>query len=1187
MHQKILEMIARLTLLFILVIIAISIALLSLPTSAPRVVSPDFNHSPNDNNQPLQSSISLTDTTLDWGLYVHHQQTSNKLTALTETLGSGVCAFDANNDGWIDLLFVGGGGHTRHYGRKSWWHKQTGDTLLINHQGLSLINMTEDSGLKPSHWGMGCAATDFDRDGRTDLIVTGIAKNFLYKNIGNGKFKDVTEKSGISSELWSTGAALADFNNDGLTDIYLSNYIKFKKDARTFERMKGFETSDVAFDASLYDPLPNKLYVNLGNFTFREVSQEMGVANSFGRSLGANWLDLNHDGWLDLLVLNDDESPSQVFINQKGLNFTRIENKNSLLESSGVHNATSYSPNSNKSTSILFSRSQGHAPVVATPSNLEMPSSDAFNPPEYNDTSWQLGIADQSRLYATGWGVVNADLNNDGLTDFYLANGSTKPDMDSQFIPQGQPNYLLIGNSDGKFLAQSTDANEAPLSSRGAITADLNNDGLLELIVSNNNGPLQILESATHDPGNWIGLNFSSKDRFDRLDSATIIITIGEQVTTKVAHPNPGFLSQSDSRFHIGLGPATKIDKLQLLWPDKSSSTFSHLTTNHYYNIEKTSNTIQLAQIENNSQFVKYDFNKLNGSEKILLAKYLIRSETPNSLRGLISIWNSTNHSEKIEIFNLINTSWNIKFLTILKKSLNSEFDDLRIKAIDFLSDLELEPSLYWLIPLLNDKNPEVQCKTASAFEHFFTEEEAITHRKNLAIAPLIRALDSNNQSATLCFLQALGKAEHKRASLPLIKLIKENRNEAVTVAAIEALGLIRDSMARNSLLDIVSQNHSYTPRVTAAALIALSRIGDKNVESYFLNRSKIKSHANKLYRIELLNNLLKVSDGIVIGREKLINQLKTLTSQYFKPTFDKSSLNHHDIATLLESIKQGKLEKNLHFSQSYLKHSDSEIRTAAYLLLIEFNQTKKNLLQHLLTRESSLFIENIISHQPLNSIDLTTEDIDTLIIRVKKNELTISSLLNYLPKLSQESRYIVITSLIDIISDTDENAIISECKSLDRNQFKHSNNLIIPHNSRKKYVHTTCFFNSRSIESTPQNLNLKHRIYLKEIIDSNNYSDEEKYRLLITASQSDEFIARNFLKKNFDSVPPQLLSLSIEALAPYSPKLQLKDSMWLYLKDTNQSAKIRLAAALYLLEIDQDKVINYIEHGFFNHAIH
>lgn len=185
------------------------------------------------------SAATFADRTWESGLMFSHQQGDEHLAGIDESLGSGACAADFNNDGYVDLFLVNGSGQTRYYGKAYWWQQAEGNALFLN-EGGRFRNATEESGLVRTIWGMGCLAVDLDNDGNTDLLVTGKDGNLLYRNSGAGRFVDVTADAGFAGDGWATSAAAADFNRDGLLDLYVGQFVDFEKGKKTFEANSQF-----------------------------------------------------------------------------------------------------------------------------------------------------------------------------------------------------------------------------------------------------------------------------------------------------------------------------------------------------------------------------------------------------------------------------------------------------------------------------------------------------------------------------------------------------------------------------------------------------------------------------------------------------------------------------------------------------------------------------------------------------------------------------------------------------------------------------------------------------------------------------------------------------------------------------------------------------------------------------------
>ena len=265
---------------------------------------------------PPPASPVFRDATLSSGLHFIHWQGGQKLEGLDETTGSGACVLDYDNDGWMDLFLVNGSGQSHFYRRTQWWQKPVSSALYRNESDGTFQEVTEGAGLRQTRWGMGCVTGDLDNDGDSDLFLTTLGQNVLYRNNGDGTFTEVTTASGIQGEGWSTSAVLADYDQDGLLDIYVVNYLSYPKGAHTFERDSGFQASArPSFDPTLFNSLPNQLYHNRGGLVFEEVAQSAGVEDASGRGLAALWLDVNQDGYPDLVVSNDKGFPNSLFIN--------------------------------------------------------------------------------------------------------------------------------------------------------------------------------------------------------------------------------------------------------------------------------------------------------------------------------------------------------------------------------------------------------------------------------------------------------------------------------------------------------------------------------------------------------------------------------------------------------------------------------------------------------------------------------------------------------------------------------------------------------------------------------------------------------------------------------------------------------------------------------------------------------
>lgn len=795
--------------------IGMALALWSLPHT-PALAPPSSEAVAIRAHEP--SRLSFTDASLEWHDTVEHRQTSDQLVGLDETLGPGLCAFDANADGYVDLFVVGGAGHTRHYGRASWWAAARGSRLLLNADGERFVDATAVAGLEHRMAGMGCATADFDDDGDIDLLLTGRHALRLLENDGSARFNDVTERSGITPGTWTTGAAVADFDRDGRIDVYVAGYVRFRRNARTFERSTGFdEQVAAAFDPTLYDPAPGRLYLNLGGMRFRDVARERGVDDARGRGLGAKWLDANFDGNLDLFVSNDAGSPSQLFLGRSGGRFEPASGALIELELEGARDVAALA--SGADTTLVVTRARGDANVL-----FEL-AADGSRP---RDVAWRSGFSRASALALDAWGIARGDFDNDGDVDLAIAYGSHMPDLDSAFVPQGQPNMLIENLGDGHFIP-SLDAlgENAPRSSRSALATDLDNDGRLELVFGNNNDPVQILR-AEHETGHWIGFDFSSvASRFDAGGGRiTLELDDGRRIVRSLTAAS-GFLSQGDRRLHLGLGSARTVAKTLVSWPDGTRWRFERLVSDRYWRVAAGGEITLLEAPPPKRLRLDADRVAQIAPPHLVSLALLSAREREGGLdvSSFLDVWRFGTPSQRIELLAHASKRHGRGAAAILRRALVDPFPDIRLEAVRRLIPLELEASAEWLTPLLADQDDRVACGVAEAFRVFFVEEEALTHRKRLAIPSLIRMLDSDSEDRVVCAARALAEAETERAVLPLIDLVGRAEDERVRVAAISTLGRTRDRAALPALHRELDSTRA-TPATLAAAIRALTLLG-------------------------------------------------------------------------------------------------------------------------------------------------------------------------------------------------------------------------------------------------------------------------------------------------------------------------------------------------------------------------
>ncbi len=1162
-----------------------------LPASKDFAIHTEYSFS---NHREGLLPVVFEDTSLEWKLLAAHSQSSKHLTALTETLGGGVCAFDFNRDGWMDIFLVGGSGHSRHYGRKVWWNRVSGNRLLLNNGGEYFEDVTETTGLDKRIWGMSCAVADFNNDGFGDLLVTGVNSNTLFKNNGDGKFVDVTARSGIDSSRWSTSSSLADFNGDGLLDIYITNYIRYQKGARTFERTSGFKTTGhVDFDPTLYDPEPNQLYINHGDFEFVDVAEEAGVSNALGRSLGARWVDLNRDRWLDLIVINDHNSPNQVFISNQGRTFERGQEDYAAFEVAGAHDLAVGDFSRNGQFDFFMSRGMSHAPVLLSRADENSP---------YLDSAWNSGLAQAGRLPYTGWGSVAADFNNDGLLDLYVANGMVMPDIDSHFVPQAQENSLYLNQGERRFslarpaVVASANLQQRPFSSRSVIAVDLNNDGRLELVVGNNNDPLQVLTNRVDNQQAWIGLDLLTHNIAAEV-YGTVLELRTESFTSKLTvDAKQNFLAQGDPRVHFGLGDNTGVKELVLNWPDGKISRFANLVPNQYFSIDKSNDTITPLETAGADRSDLPLVSRLNESELAAYARLLLRAPPAKVQDELNGVWQTGDQSIKEMLLSGIEKQWDFRYAFMLRQALQSDDVSLRIKAIEILRQAELEPGVAWLLPLLEDSGVEVRCAAARTFAVFFDEEEAVTHRKHLAISPLIKLLENDTGEARVCAANALARAESKRAILPLLELLDDEKSVTARAAAARALGLIRDTRSRAGLISAVRDRE--TPaQVVASALIALKRLNEADLPvllDFILSQGRALGEVGPAIRsYQVLTYLLSHPDGIVLPRKLLQGKLKKLLDMDSSwPGLAGDEGKPRTIA-ILQAIAAARLTARPGNVADMLDHPDVEVQLSALQALAALNTAQsKRLLEKFLEDNSVVMLSRFLAENKHNTFNFSTGFIELWVNRITTETLSLNELQILLVELPEAAANIVFNQLLERhLSDAEYLQLFRYCGS-EQDKFFVSSFYSVE-DTRSKfdtdevlYAFGKCYF-ARNPPFADQTLQLKKLLVLKTLLSEHvlSWPVDANTTLLLKAASADMQVARAMLAQNFGSSFGQFSDRqkvsAIRILSRHRLGSTVESDLWALLRNNMEPGVVRLSAAEALMHSDEEAVLGYIENQF------
>ena len=500
--------------------------------------------------------VRFTDVSSSAGVNFRHINGASPDKHLIETIGSGGLFFDYDNDGWIDIFLVDGGSLADPAMARQARHR------LFRNRGNGTFVEAQSSGIAHSEYGMGTCAGDYDNDGWVDLYVTSLGPNTLYRN-RNGTFSDVTRTAGVGTPLWSTGCAFADLDKDGDLDLFVTNYVSADKQRNPF---CGNARLKLRFYCHplMFDPLPSVVYRNNGKGTFTDVSTASGVGALQGHGLGLVIADYDDDSWPDVFVAND-SVPNHLFRRTGSWRYEDIALR------SGVAVASDGKPRAGMGTDAADYDGDGVLDLVVTNLDFEMFSLfRGLGGRLFNYATPESGIG-SATLPFVGFGAVFLDADNDGLLDLVFANGHML-DNPARFragASHAQRN-LLFRNIGGRRFADVTPSAGSGFAlekvSRGLAAGDIDNDGDMDLLVTNNGQTADLLRN---DGGlghavlvRMIGTQ-SNRDGI----GARLRLTAGGRTQMREVKAGSSYLGQDDLRQHFGVGAATGVDRLEVRWP--------------------------------------------------------------------------------------------------------------------------------------------------------------------------------------------------------------------------------------------------------------------------------------------------------------------------------------------------------------------------------------------------------------------------------------------------------------------------------------------------------------------------------------------------------------------------------------------------------------------------------------------
>jgi len=506
------------------------------------------------------------------GINFTHVNGSSPERHLHEIMGSGGLFFDYDADGWLDIFLVDGGSLISPAVAKTARHR-----LYRNRGNGTFADVTATSGIVHRDYGMGTCSADYDNDGWVDLYLTNVGANVLYRNNGGKGFTDVTRAAGVTdtTPVFSASCAFADVDDDGDVDLFVANYVNARVDNNIY-------CGDTAKKVRIFchpinfAPLADVLYRNNGNGTFTDVSREAGIASQAGNGLGAVFGDYDDDGRVDLFVAND-STPNFLYHNE-GRGILR---EVALL--AGVSVASDGRPRAGMGTDFGDYDGDGRLDLFVT--NHELETHTLFRnlgKGLFEETTAKSGIGIATLPYV-GFGTLFVDLDHDGDVDLPIVNGHVMNSA-GHFRPGATEaqRKLLFRNDAGRFsdiARQSGPGFATEKIGRTLVAGDIDNDGDLDLLVTNNGAAAELLRHGGA-PDNAILVRLVGTRSNRNGIGARLRFINGTKTQIREVKAGSSYLGQSDLRVHAGLGTAVRVDRLEIRWPGGAVETIENVAAN-------------------------------------------------------------------------------------------------------------------------------------------------------------------------------------------------------------------------------------------------------------------------------------------------------------------------------------------------------------------------------------------------------------------------------------------------------------------------------------------------------------------------------------------------------------------------------------------------------------------------------
>jgi enediyne biosynthesis protein E4 len=528
-----------------------------------------------------RKSIQFTDVSKQVGINFRHNNAASEEKYLIETMGAGCGWIDFDQNGLLDLYLVNGGA-TRVYKPDH----PLRSSLYRNNGDGTFTDVTEKAGVGAENlFGMGVAVGDYDNDGFPDLFVLGYGRCILYHNNGDGSFSDVTARAGVANAgRWASSAAWFDYDNDGSLDLVIANYVDWSPDRNFYCGSQGPGLRSYCHPDDYHGQAPT-LFHNNGDGTFTDVSKSSGLSLKPANGLGIVTFDYDNDGWQDIFIAND-SMPNSLFHNNRDGTFREVAYE------AGVAVSSDGATEAGMGVDAADATGNGQPDILVTHLDLQLARLyQNLGDGTFDDATFRSRIG-YSTFHSSGFGGRFMDYDNDSRLDVFMANGHVLDNID-RYHPgtrYAEPKLMFRNLGKGMFENVSNQLGpdfDLPCVSRGAAVGDFDNDGDLDILVNNNGGPAQLLRNDGGNANHWLKiLLIGTRSNRDGV-GARVSLSARDLVLHDQRKGGMSYQSAQDPRLHFGLGAQTKVDLIEIVWPSGLVTKLTGIASNQLLAIKE------------------------------------------------------------------------------------------------------------------------------------------------------------------------------------------------------------------------------------------------------------------------------------------------------------------------------------------------------------------------------------------------------------------------------------------------------------------------------------------------------------------------------------------------------------------------------------------------------------------------